>query len=239
MLNALREELHALADPAIAEHSARFFKTGPGEYGEGDVFLGIRVPHQRRLARKYRNLPLSDVRELLASQYHEERLTALFVMVMQFHGRRPEVRDDVFQAFMASIDRVNNWDLVDCSAEHILGGYLPAESTGILDELARAPGVWHRRIAIMATFHYIRKGVFGPTIRLAEMLLADKHDLIHKAVGWMLRETGKRDLALLEDFLQRNARVMPRTMLRYAIEKLPQERREFHMRRCSAGVELR
>jgi 3-methyladenine DNA glycosylase AlkD len=231
LLNSLRSDLHALADSEIASHSARFFKSGPGEYGEGDAFLGVRVPHQRRLAGEYRDLPVGEVEQLLASPYHEERLVALYIMVLQARRGGPDTRESVFRAYMRAIDRVNNWDLVDCSAEHIVGGFLPAETSELLEELAGADSVWHRRIAIMATFHYIRRNVFEPTIRLAEMLVADEHDLIHKAVGWMLREVGKQDPDLLEVFLARHARRMPRTMLRYAIEKMPEERRRFHMRR--------
>ncbi len=217
----VRRELHRIADPRIAEHSAGYFKTGPGEYGEGDRFLGIRVPEQRKIARRFRTLPLPHVETLLTSEYHEERLTALLILVEQFRRGNEAHREAVFDVYMRNLERVNNWDLVDTSAPHIVGAYLQQTSRALLYELAAAENLWKRRVAVLATSRFIGDGDFDDTLRLAEMLLDDGHDLLHKAVGWMLREVGNRDRATLETFLSTHHARMPRTMLRYAIEKLP------------------
>lgn len=220
-----RRTLAGLADAAIAAHSARFFKTGPGEYGEGDRFRGIRVPALRVLARNFRTLPLGEVLELLRSPWHEDRLLALLILVERYRSGGEDEREAIYAAYLDSTAHINNWDLVDCSAEHIVGAHLKRRGRTPLDRLSGSTSLWERRIAIMATFHFIKAGEFAPTLALAERLLADREDLIHKAVGWMLREIGKRDAAALDAFLVARQRTMPRTMLRYAIERLPEARR--------------
>lgn len=225
----IERELHRLADPKSAEILARFFKTGPGEYGEGDRFLGIRVPVLRTLAKKHRSLDLSGCRALLGSPYHEARLLALLILVQAYDRGDEELRDSIYRLYMDEIGRVNNWDLVDSSAEYIVGPHLEKRKKTILYDLARSTSVWERRIAILATFHYVKAGSFDETLRIADMLLLDPHDLIHKAVGWMLREVGKRDQAVAEAFLRPRYRRMPRTMLRYAIEKYPDELRRRYL----------
>jgi 3-methyladenine DNA glycosylase AlkD len=221
-LATVRRELEALANPADAVFLQRFFRTGPGEYGEGDRFLGIRVPVIRRLVRQYRELPLKSVISLLHSPWHEARLLALLLWVEQYRRGGPAEREAIHQAYLANTRRINNWDLVDTSAEHIVGAHVAPADISLLVRLAHSVSLWERRIAILATFHWIRRGESGPALRIAEMLLRDPHDLIHKATGWMLREVGKRDQERAEEFLRVHAATMPRTMLRYAIERFPE-----------------
>jgi 3-methyladenine DNA glycosylase AlkD len=231
--------LETLADAEIANNSAWFFKTGPGQYGEGDRFRGIRVPTLRKLVKQYRALPHEDVLALLKSPWHEDRLLALLIWVEQTRAatkRGDEAqRTLIFESYLANTAYINNWDLIDSSAEHIVGAHLYQSGShnapiALLTKLAQSASLWERRIAIMATFHFIRKGEFAETLRVAGLLLGDREDLIHKAVGWMLREVGERDLAIEEDFLLSRYKQMPRTMLRYAIEKFPEERRQAYLR---------
>ncbi|MEU7841467.1 DNA alkylation repair protein [Micromonospora sp. NPDC049114] len=225
----VRHDLARLADPARAAGSSRLLQLVPGGYGEGDRAIGVSVPDQRRIAARYwRDLSLTDTAELLTGDVHEERLTSLFVLVRKFSRGDEEERGRVVRLLLDNTDRVNNWDLVDSSAPYILGPWLIDKDRSVLDRLAASDLVWDRRIAIMATFAFIRVGDFDWTFRLGERLLHDPHDLVRKAVGWMLREVGNRDRAAEEEFLARHHRVMPRVMLRYAIEKFePQRRSEY------------
>ena len=230
MLARLRNELAALADPQTAEHAQRFFKTGKGEYGEGDQFIGIRVPALRRLARQYRELRLDQIETLLQSKIHEQRQIALFIMVDQFRRGGRSVRSKLYDLYLRNTGHINNWDLVDASAEHIVGAWLIDRRRAPLLRLASSELIWERRIAIMATFHYIKNGHFTETLRIARTLLKDREDLIHKAAGWMLREVAKRDRKVAEGFLRTHYHVMPRTMLRYAIEKFPEDLRQAYLK---------
>ncbi|MCE9613694.1 MAG: DNA alkylation repair protein [Lentisphaerae bacterium] len=214
-------------DAAVA---ASFFKTGPGEYGEGDVFVGVRVPQIRQLVRLCDALPEVDVVSLLQHRVHEARLLALLIMVRRFQRGDDLRRARLYDLYWRHREWINNWDLVDVSAEHILGGHLWSRSRVPLDRLAGSRRLWDRRLAVLATFHFIRRGEFGPTLRLALRLLRDEQDLMHKAVGWMLREVGNRDRAVEEAFLLKHYRRMPRTMLRYAIEKFPEARRQQYLK---------
>jgi 3-methyladenine DNA glycosylase AlkD len=217
-----------LANSSRAAVARRFFKTGPGEYGAGDRFLGIRVPVLRKLAVRYQALPLRSLASLLGSSWHEERLLALCILVRQYARAGPAGRATIYRLYMSHTQQINNWDLVDCSAEHIVGAHLRDRSRTPLLRLARSAVLWERRIAVMATFHYIKRGEFTETLRIARCLRDDPHDLIHKAVGWMLREVGKRNRAVELAFLRRHAERMPRTMLRYAIERLPARLRQHY-----------
>jgi 3-methyladenine DNA glycosylase AlkD len=208
-----------------------FFKTAKGEYGEGDIFLGVRVPEQRRIANKYRNMPLTDVLELLRSGIHEHRMTALFILTEKFNKGDVEAKGRIVDLYLSNTAYVNNWDLVDCSAHKILGVWLVDKSREVLYELARSESLWERRISIISTFAFIKNGDLVDALTLAEALLDDGHDLIQKASGWVLREIGKKDQSVLEEFLLKHYQKMPRTMLRYALERLPVKRRSFYMRR--------
>lgn len=225
----VRHELAGLAEPRRAAGVSRFLRMVPGGYGEGDRAIGVSVPEQRRVASRYwRDIPLAETETLLTSGVHEERLTALFILVRKFTKGRAEERGRIFDIILANTGRINNWDLVDSSAPYIVGPWLIDKDRSVLDRLAGSDLVWDRRIAIMATFAFIKAGDFHWTFRLGERLLHDPHDLVHKAVGWMLREVGNRDRMAEEEFLARHYRVMPRVMLRYAIEKFePQRRREY------------
>lgn len=227
-LATLRAQLRAMASAETAATLQRFFQTGPGQYGEGDVFLGIRVPALRALARQQRANDPATIEALLESAYHEERLFAL-LLLMQFYTVADEAgRQDAFDLYLRRTDRINNWDLVDISAPHIVGRHLAQRPRGVLDTLARSSRLWERRIAIVATLHFIRRNDCASTLHLARILLHDGHHLMHKATGWMLREVGKRDRAALETFLHAHDRSMPRTMLRYAIERFePSLRRRY------------
>lgn len=226
----VQNDLRKMADPEKARILRRFFKTGPGEYAEGDQFLGVIVPKQRAVVRLYRAVPLTEVAKLLRSPVHEERAIALLILVWQYPRADKNTRKKIFDLYLSNTRRINNWDLVDCSAEHIVGPQLAFGSRGLLDKLARSKLLWERRIAILSTFHYIRRGEFADTLRIARILLRDEHDLIHKAVGWMLREMGNRDRAAEEAFLKKHAQKMPRTMLRYAIEKFPEPLRQRYLK---------
>jgi 3-methyladenine DNA glycosylase AlkD len=230
----VREALRRSATPARAAGMLRFFKTGQGQYGEGDRFIGVTVPDQRRVARSFRALPLEQVDTLLTSPVHEERLTALLILVDQFNRTDEEItRRKIFRHYMRRLTFINNWDLVDASAEHVVGGWLADKSRAPLYELAVSKHLWSRRVAILATFHYIKRGDSKDALRISAALLHDRHDLIHKAVGWMLREVGKRvSQTQLRAFLERHAEDMPRTMLRYAIERFPPAERTRWMRRA-------
>ena len=229
-------DLGKIADPGRARVLSGFFKTGKGEYGEGDIFLGVTVPKIREIAKKHAAGRYDGaVRGLLSSEIHEERLAGLLILVDRYlkawKGRDDGEQKRIFDFYLANAKRINNWDLVDLSAPQIVGGYL-LERKGerrILRRLARSGNVWERRIAVMATLQFIRSRQFDDTLEIAEMLLGDRHDLIHKAVGWMLREIGKRDQAAEEKFLKKHFRTMPRTMLRYAIEKFDAKKRGFYM----------
>lgn len=226
----MRSRLRQSASPADARNLSWYFKTAPGEYGAGDRFIGVRVPALRRLAREFRALPPSAAARLLQSPIHEERLLALLILT-DAHDRAGEPgRAAIYRLYLKNLACVNNWDLVDSSAPRIVGRHLEKRPRKILYRLARSKNLWRRRVAVLATFHFIRLDDFGDSLRLAELLLGDGHDLMHKAVGWMLREIGKRDAAVLKQFLDPHAARMPRTMLRYAIEKLPARERQRYLR---------
>lgn len=233
----LRRDFQKLADPQKAKILARFFKTGKGEYGYGDIFLGITVPKSRVIALKYKDLPLNQVKQLLESKIHEERLIALLLLVNNFLKGSEIKRKEIFDFYLRSIKYVNNWDLVDLSAPKIVGAYLQDQDKTILLKLAKSPNLWEKRIAILATFYFIRfnKDAFW-TFKITEILLKDPHDLIHKAVGWMLREVGKNISQKTEEsFLEKHYKRMPRTMLRYAIENFPDKLRIKYLQRTSVG----
>ena len=219
----ITKQLKALGNKTAAEHAMRFFKTGPGQYGEGDLFLGIRVPVLRQLAKEHCDIALDDTVELLQSPLHEVRLLALFIMVSQYERGGNET--DIYRAYLANTHRVNNWDLVDGSAADIVGAHLFKRTRQPLYKLAKSKSLWERRIAIVATFYFIRRNQFDDTLAIADLLINDKEDLMHKAVGWMLREVGKRDFKVEEEFLLPRYKQMPRTMLRYAIERFPEPMR--------------
>lgn len=232
----LRGQLAALGSPAVAAVLQRFFKTGPGEYGAGDCFRGIHVPALRALARQHAGLPSPQVLRLLASRWHEDRLLALLILVCQFERGDEAARARIFALYCAQTSRINNWDLVDLSAPNIFGAWLLArDDLAPFARLARSELLWERRIAIVGTHAFIRQGRFDVTLAQAVRLLGDRHDLIHKATGWMLREVGKRDAAVLTRFLDRHAGQMPRTMLRYAIERFAPAVRQRYLRSSAAN----
>lgn len=232
-LASLRKELTRLTNPPKAAFLQGFFKTGPGQYAEGDRFRGITVPEQRKLAKAWRDLSIDDAAALLESPWHEDRLIALFLLIDRYAAGTPAARHTIHRLYLGSIAlRVNNWDLVDSSAPQLVGFHLEEYGDGdtsLLDKLARDKNLWRRRVAIVSTLHFIRKQRFGETLRISEALLGDREDLIHKATGWMLREMGKKDVAPLIAFLDRHAATMPRTMLRYAIEKFPEKTRKEYL----------
>lgn len=226
----IRKALRAAADPAKAAFYPRFFKTGKGEYGEGDQFLGVTVPRIRLIAKAHQDLPLKEIETLLLSPIHEERLLSVILLANRYSKSDEKGKNEIYRFYLKNATRVNNWDLVDSSAHKIVGPQLEGKDDKILDKLAKSKNIWERRIAIIATFHFIYKGDCSKTYRIADLLLKDEHDLIHKAVGWMLRETGKRCAEVgLERYLEPRAAKMPRTMLRYAIEKLPAAKRAHYL----------
>ena len=282
MLKQLRMELKKIADSKKAQVLQRFFKTGKGEYGEEDIFLGITVPISRKIANKYRDLDFAGIKELIHSRIHEERLIALLILVHNFNRGNKNIRERIYKFYLGNTKYINNWDLVDLSADKIVGEYLlndkklfvrqprisddarqisnlplsnsaslsksrlqsgtqptfsssesglPRSSFSILVILAKSKNIWERRVAIMATYAFIKNNKFDETLKIAEMLLQDEHDLVHKAVGWMLREMGKRDLEIEIEFLNKHSQEMPRTMLRYAIEKFPQKLRISYLKK--------
>jgi 3-methyladenine DNA glycosylase AlkD len=229
-VDQIRLKIRKLKDDQRAQGLQRFFKTGPGQYGEGDVFLGIRVPDLRSLAREHRTARLSEIKQLLKSRFHEERVLALMMLVHAYSKGDQEAKRKIYDLYLKSTRFINNWDLVDLSAHHIVGHYLSDKSKEPLYRLAKSESLWERRIAIIATAFFIKRGEFAETLKISKLLLSDKEDLIHKAVGWMLREVGKRDLGTEERFLIAHYKRMPRTMLRYAIEKFPEPRRQMYLK---------
>ena len=224
-LTIIRKELKKYASKEKAAILQRFFKTGPGEYGEGDIFLGVKVPETRAVAKKFKDLTLNDTISLLKSKIHEERLLALLILVQKYSSGDSGTRKKVYTAYLKNTNYINNWDLVDLSAYKIVGAYLADKSRKPLYGLVRSPNMWERRIAILSTYNFIKSDDFEDTIKISRLLLNDTHDLIHKAVGWMLREVGKRDISVCEGFLKGCYSSMPRTMLRYAIERFPEGKR--------------
>lgn len=226
----IRKRVRELGNAERAEVLQRFFKTAPGQYGEGDIFLGLTVPQMRALAKEYRALADAEIVNLLQSAFHDERAIALFILVQAFARGDEAKRKAIYELYLQQTKFINNWDLVDSSAAQIVGGFLEKRSRKPLYMLARSHSLWERRIAIIATFHLIRRNEFTDTLKIAKLLLTDTEDLIHKAVGWMLREVGKRNLDSEEEFLIAHYEKMPRTMLRYAIEKFPEARRQMYLR---------
>jgi 3-methyladenine DNA glycosylase AlkD len=233
-LERLEDRLKKEADVEKAKLLSRYFKTRKGEYGEGDIFLGLTVPRQRAISKDFFSLDMDEIQELLSSEIHEKRMISLFILTEQYKKAKKEKnesrRKEIFEFYLKNAKQINNWDLVDLSAPGIVGDYLlnKKENRKILYKLVKSKSIWERRIAVLATFMFIRNNKFSDSLKLAEILLKDKHDLIHKAVGWMLREIGKRNRLVEEEFLKKHYRAMPRTMLRYAIEKFPEsERRKF------------
>jgi len=222
----IHSEIQALANPDKAKVYARFFKTGKGEYGEGDQFLGLTVPQQRIFAKKYIDLPFSDIEKLLLSKYHEHRLTGFLILVYKYDKFHDE---NIIDFYLKHKHCANNWDLIDCVADKLLGHYLFDKDRTLLYMLAQSKSLWDRRISIITTFAFIRLNQFDETIKISKILLHDTHDLIHKAVGWMLREVGKRDENVLLTFLDEHSKEMPRTMLRYAIERLDAKLKKKYM----------
>ncbi len=227
-------DLKACSSPQIAEHSQRFFKTGKGEYGEGDKFLGIRVPELRKISKKYAHLNLKKTSELLRSPFHEIRLVSLFILIRHYEKAGQDNKEKIVDLYLANTNYINNWDLVDASAHKILGDYLLDKKRDLLYELAASEILWERRIAIMTTFNFVKNGSYRDTMKLSGILINDKEDLIHKVVGWMLREVGKKSLDTEISFLNKHAEQMPRTMLRYAIEKFPEDLRQKYLQKRSS-----
>ncbi|MAH42418.1 DNA alkylation repair protein [archaeon] len=231
MLNELKLDLKKLQNPGKAKILQRFFKTGKGQYGEGDVFLGIMAPIMREVVKKYKGLSLRDVKELLNSEYNEARWIALLILIDNFKSADENTKLDIFNLYLENTNRINNWNLVDISAPHIIGDYLLDKDRKILYKLAKSDNLWEKRIAIISTFRFICENQFEDTLKIAELLMNDTHDLIHKAVGWMLRELGKRNQKKEEEFLKKHYKTMPRTMLRYAIERFDDKKRKFYMKK--------
>lgn len=225
-IELFKKELRKNASQEKAKILSRFFKTGPGQYGAGDKFLGITVPKQRSIAKQFFDLSLRDLQKLLNSVYHEERLAALLILVLRYHRVDKKEQEKIYKFYLKNTRNINNWDLVDLTAEKIIGPYLEEKDKSVLFKLARSKKLWEKRIAILSTFHYIKKGKSKLTLQIAEILLNDDHDLMHKAVGWMLREVGKRcGEKEEEEFLKKYYKKMPRTMLRYAIERFAENKR--------------
>ena len=231
MWKHLQNELRKLANPQKAKFLAGYFKTGKGEYAEGDIFIGITVPEQRKIAIRYKTLDLREIQQLLNSKIHEERLVALLILVEQYKKANDLIKKKIFDFYLKNSKKINNWDLVDLSAEKILGEYLLDKDKSIIYKLVKSKNIWERRIAVLTTFQFIKNRQYEATLRVAKLLLRDKHDLIQKAVGWMLREIGKRDLKVEEEFLKNYYKMMPRTMLRYAIEKFDKNKRDFYLKK--------
>jgi len=232
MLNKLKKDLQNLANPEQAKILQRFFKTGKGQYGEGDVFLGIMAPKMRELVKKYKELNLEKIKELLKSKYNEARWIALLILINKYKKSSQEEKQIIFNIYLDNTNRINNWNLVDISAPHIIGDYLLQnyDKKQLIYDLAQSDNLWEKRIAIISTFAFIRYNKFDDTLAISKILLGDSHDLIHKAVGWMLREVGKKDVLVLEDFLKKHYKNIPRTTLRYAIEKFEEEKRKRYLR---------
>jgi len=228
-LNELRKKIKLHVSPEVAKTMKWFFKTGEGEYGQGDIFAGLKVPTQRTLAREFKDLPLTDLNILLNSPIHEERLISLFILVNKYEKGDDQEREIIFSFYLKNRSGINNWDLVDLSAPKIIGKHLLQNDRSLLFKFAVSKNLWERRIAVLSTYEFIRNNDFETMLKIAEMLLDDNHDLIHKAVGWMLREIGKRDLRREENFLKQHYRKIPRTMLRYAIEKFPESKRKKYL----------
>ncbi len=232
MLNELKKEIENSKNPEQAKQLQRFFKTGKGQYGEGDIFLGIKVPIQRSIAKKYTELSFKDLQTLLDSKIHEKRLIALIILTNKYKKAKKDKlkKREIFEFYLKNTHNINNWDLVDLTAPNIVGEFCILDGTEILKFLAKSKSLWERRIAIVSTYAFIRKRIFGETLAIADTLLKDEHDLIHKAVGWMLREVGKKNQEVLEIFLKERYKEMPRTMLRYSIEKFPEEKRKKYLK---------
>lgn len=226
---SVTNDLKKLGTPARAKASAWYFKTEKGQYGHGDIFFGVTVPEQRQIAKKYSSLSLGEILKLLKSKIHECRLTGLLILVLQYKNAAEKEKDKIVKFYLSNAKKVNNWDLVDCSASYILGDSLVHKDKSVLYKLAKSENLWEKRISIVSTFAFIKEGIFDDSLRIAELLIADSHDLIHKAVGWMLREVGKKSESTLETFLKKHIQKLPRTTLRYAIERFPEKKRKFYL----------
>ena len=224
-------ELQSVGTPEKAAHLQRFFKTGPGQYGEGDVFIGVVVPHTRGIAKTNQQTPLTEISKLLKSKFHEARLCALLILTERFKKATEKDRKEIFEFYLKNASCVNNWDLVDLTCPTVVGEYLLDKDRDILYKLAKSKCLWEQRVAIVSTYAFIRKNDFFDTLELSERLFTHKHDLMHKAVGWMLREVGKRDRDTLTGFLEENVTKMPRTTLRYAIEHYPESERQYFLKK--------
>jgi 3-methyladenine DNA glycosylase AlkD len=226
----IQKKLKSLGNKEKAKKHQGFFKTGQGEYGEGHVFIGITVPELRKLAKEYKTIGINEIKQLLKSEIHEERLLSLFLLIHRYSkGDEPE-KKRIYELYLKNTKFINNWDLVDSSAGHIVGAFLFDKSKKPLYDLVKSNNLWERRISIISTFYFIKRNQFSDTLKISKILLSDKEDLIHKAVGWMLREVGKRDMSVEENFLKNHYKNMPRTMLRYAIEKFPESKRQEYLK---------
>ena len=228
-ITTIKNKLKQLSNKQLAEHSQKYFKTAKGEYGEGDKFIGIRVPLLRKLAREHKEISIKETTVLLKSQIHEERLLSLFLLINLYQKSDTQGKKEIYDLYLSNTRFINNWDLVDSSAHHIVGSYLRETDKTPIYNLAKSKILWERRIAIISTFYFIKQNDFRDALKISEILLYDNEDLIHKAVGWMLREIGKRDISAEEDFLKKHYKNMPRTMLRYAIEKFPNDKRKNYL----------
>ena len=227
----IKKELEKLKNPKQAEILQRFFKTGKGQYGQGDIFLGIKAPVQRKIAKEFKKVSLKDIEILLNSKVHEHRLISLFILINKFRKADNLEKKKIFDFYLENTKNINNWDLVDLSAANIVGEFLQDKPRKALYKLAKSKSLWEKRIAMLACFAFIRNNDFSDALKISEILVNDEHDLIHKAVGWMLREIGKRDQKIEEAFLKKHYRKMPRTMLRYAIEKFSEKKRKFYLKK--------
>jgi len=230
MLPQLNSLLQSKANPTKAKILQGFFKTKKGQYGEGDIFLGITVPEQRKIAKQFTNLNLIELQKLLNSKIHEKRLVSLLILIEKYKKSEDKIKKEIFNFYLKNTDNINNWDLVDLSAPNIIGNYLINHPRERLITLAKSKNLWEKRISIISTFSFIKNNQFQETLKISKILLNDSHDLIHKAVGWMLRELGKKDIKELEKFLKLYYKQMPRTMLRYAIEKFPENKRQKYLK---------
>lgn len=226
----LKYDLRKCSNRQQAKVLQRFFKTGPGQYAHRDIFLGVKAPTLRSLAKRYQHLAFNETLKLLKSSIHEERLLSLFILILKYRNVDSLGKARIYKAYLRHSRYINNWDLVDVTAKHIVGDFLADKNRGILYKLANSDSLWEKRIAILSTFHFIENNDFGDTLKIAEILIADPDDLIHKAVGWMLREVGKRNMETEEKFLKKHYLVMPRTMLRGALERFGQSKRQAYLR---------